>query len=196
MKCLPISEFPRSMSPFALTVEIQSSILAMRDRRRQRKSHEWVEASVCACGQVLRVKMEREGKLAIRWASAVGEPDVAIASVTPAGLSIDWMAELGLDIITGLACPTIPEPFSRRKDGVVAASIATDRSRGEIRPARFTADRFWVAADLLNIQRHTWVRIELYHDGAVWIGVPGRGRSLIGKLEESGVSLNVRDAVA
>ena len=196
MKCIPVGDFPPPMSPFPLTVEIQSSTLAMRDRRRRRQSYEWVEASVCAGGQVLRVRAEREGTLTIRWASAVSEPTVAIASATPGGLSVDWMEDFGQDFIAALACPTIPEPFSRRKDGVVAAAIATDRSRGEIRPARFTADRSWVAADLLNIQRQTWVRAELYHDGAVWIGVPGRGCSFTGKLDESGVSLRVRDAAA
>jgi hypothetical protein len=192
MKCLPLSEFPPPSKSFPLTVELQSSILAMRDGRRSRQSHTWVEANFCARGQVMRVRSDVGGELLVSSLTSPDEPTVAVSSVTPAGLDIGSLHWPRRRAVNALPVPVIPESFSVRKDGIVTASIATDRTTGRVRPARFTADRSWVAADLLNVRRNTWVRVELYRDGKVWIGVPGLGQGLIGLLDETGLSLTVR----
>jgi hypothetical protein len=174
-----------------LVVELQSSILACRERRYGRRGKEWVEAGLFVSRQLMRVRYGADGTIVVDCPSTPDMSTTAIAGVTPGGLSIRSLSWRGRDPHLVMPDPTLPSPFTNLLGNHPCVAIATERSRGQVRPARFAADRLWAAADLMDERRCSWVRAEVHRDGKVWIGVPGRGPGLKGTLDQKGLDLAV-----
>jgi hypothetical protein len=117
----------------------------------------------------------------------------ATSGVTPSWPLVESLTWPGRFPGSFLPNPLVPDPFGNLSGHVPCFTITADRSGGRFRLASFTANRHWVAADLLDTRRRTWLRTELTANGCTWIGVPGMGQSLRGRLNGTGLDLAVDD---
>jgi hypothetical protein len=186
-------EFP-DQGRFPMQVAATTAWHVSRRDPKSRKGYDWCEATFVREEHVMVVRMTGAQSVDI-WSPTDPETSVRVrAGVAPSGLQVGLLWRPGCGPFVDLPDPPSSRPFRwALGDRWVGMSFATERSDPRKRHWRCMADGDWVSASLNDLEAMTSVRVTVYLDGRVWIGVPGVGQALQGFLGEGGLDFGLSD---